>query len=122
MINRPSNKELQKRLTEAKAAISQGRKAVENLFSLIEDLNDFGYLMKDFTQLLPDILEEVKPRHYAGQRPPASAYASQIRGKELWAFSWKSKIVGCEVYFKFAFKDDMLWIVSFHKSRPRSGE
>ena len=34
-------------------------------------------------------------------------------------FSWTSRRFGCDTYFKFAFKEGRLWIVSLHEHREK---
>jgi hypothetical protein len=37
---------------------------------------------------------------------------------------WRSKELGCVMYFKFALKDGAIWITSWHKDRsgPKEGK
>mgnify|MGYP000949137812 FL=1 len=85
------------------------------------DLLDLGFLMDELLELLPSILNELEPGQYRGTRPPQKSYEKTIIGRELYAFSWMSKALGCSVYFKFALKEKTLWIVSFHRDRKTEG-
>lgn len=113
---RPSRKECDKKIREAKNALARGRCSIENPVSLVSEIDELGYMLSDLERLLPAILDEVGYGNYAGRNPPAKSYKSRILRAELWAFAWNSRKLGCKAYFKFALKDDALWIVSFHKS------
>ena len=63
------------------------------------------------------MLDELSPDLYQGTRPPQKSYANAIDGCELYAFAWTSQAVGCDMYFKFALKNEWLWVVSFHENR-----
>ena len=91
-MDRPSIKELNAKLKEAREAVAAGR------FRLIEpdviepDLLDLDFLVEDLVRKLPRIIEEINPRDYKGRRPPVSSYEKPILNLELFPFNWKSKI------------------------------
>lgn len=115
---RPSLKEIDKRLKEAIAALKTGNrffanpsKVVGELMSL--DLDD----TEDVWELIITLLEEIELNEYAGSHPPQKSYESSIAGQELWAFSWRSTMMMKEMYLKFALKEGVFYYVSLHESR-----
>lgn len=114
---RPSHREITGKLVEAKTRATAKTMAFVNAKATREDLLDLDILMEDMPELLPRILEELEPRFYQGSRPPQKSYENLIRGCELYAFSWESRTFGCAMYFKFALKGDVLWIVSLHRDK-----
>ena len=86
------------------------------------DALEIDYLVKDISNVLSDILNEITPFNYAGQRPPQRSYEDKIKGCELFAFKWESKRFGCELYLKFVLKESLMWLVSFHPNRETAGE
>jgi hypothetical protein len=116
-MKRPTHRQIVGKLAAAKEAVSCGRVALVNGSVVARDLLDLDLLIDDLTELLPRILDELNPDLYRGARPPQRSYEDTIKGCELYAFSWASQAIGCGLYFKFALKDDRLWIVSFHKDK-----
>ena len=116
-MKRPSHRELDGKLKLARKAASKKRIALVEPDSILSDLLDLDFLMEDLADRLPEILSEIYPRDYQGQRPPARSYERSILNFELFAFRWSSKVFGCMMYLKFAIKGDMLWIVSLHRHR-----
>lgn len=84
---------------------------------ILADLLDLDYLVEDLAKDLPAIFRELKPVHYRGRRPPDKSYEKNILDAELFAFSWTSRVFGCDMYFKFAVREGVLWIVSLHRDR-----
>jgi hypothetical protein len=117
---RPSHKELYNKIHQAKEAIAK-----ESLFIIVPhviaaDALNLGYLFEEeINEVLLEILGELKADYYVGSRPPQRSYESQIKESELFAFSWTSRRFGCDTYFKFAFKEGRLWIVSLHEHREK---
>ena len=116
--DRPSGRELDKRLEEAKVCLRDRKglfanpaKAVGELYQLA--INDAGEVWK----LIYDLLEEIDPSDYAGTRPPQKSYEKTIANRELFAFTWKSPKMGKEMYIKFALREGLYYYVSLHESR-----
>lgn len=116
--NRPSNRELTKRLNEAKAFLKNRHglfanpsKAVGELGELdIDDANDVWLIIRE-------LLEEISPRDYSGAKPPQKSYEKAIEGFELFAFSWWSFKFAKQMYIKFVLKNERYYYVSLHASR-----
>lgn len=115
---RPSDRELIKRINEAKEFLKNRHglfanpsKAVGELINLdIGDTNDVWGLIKE-------LLEEISPKDYMGGRPPQKSYEKAILGLELLAFSWWSPKFAKNMYIKFVLKDERYYYVSLHQSR-----
>jgi len=118
MQDRPSGRELDKRLEEAKACLKDRKglfanpaKAVGELYQLA--VNDAGEIWK----LIYELLEEIDPSDYAGTRPPQKSYEKAINNRELFAFTWMSPKMGKKMYLKFALREGLYYYVSLHESR-----
>jgi hypothetical protein len=120
-MERPSHKELTAKLRQAKDAVSSGRIEIVDPVVVAADALELGYLVAEMKGVLSRILDEFGPGHYAGQRPPQKSYEEQIRDCELYAFRWESPLFGCCVYFKFALKENTLWMASLHPHREERG-
>ena len=116
--SRPSDREIDKRLNEAKEILKKRpglfanpSKAVGELNNLnIEDTNDLWFLIRE-------LLEEISPKDYKGTRPPQKSYEKTIAGRELFAFSWWSSKYARQMYIKFVLKNERYFYVSLHQSR-----
>ena len=117
-IKRPTHKELTGKIRLAKKAVLDNNKiAILDPESAAADALELGYLIKNISKVLADILDEITPFDYAGQSPPQRSYETAILGSELFAFRWQSTLLGCETYFKFTIQDDIIWLVSLHRNR-----
>jgi len=123
IYERPSNREIDNRIEEAKASLKNGRgifanpaKAVGELYQLA--IHDAGELWG----LIFELLEEISPSDYAGTRPPQKSYEKAIANRELFAFTWKSQKMGKEMYLKFAIREGLYYYVSLHESRKVTQE
>jgi len=116
-MNRPSHKEISRKLTLAKEAVSENRISILNPVSVATDTLELGLNLRNISYILSDLLEEIEPDDYAGQYPPQRSYEDEIKDCELLAFRWLSKKLGCRVYFKFTLKETRLWLVSLHEDR-----
>ena len=116
-MKRPSHREINGKLKQAREAASEKQIAFVEPSVIYSDLLDLNFLVTEMTARLPDILSEIRPGDYQGERPPAKSYKRSILDCELFAFRWPSKIFGCRMYLKFAIKGGCLWIVSFHRHR-----
>lgn len=114
---RPSYKELNNKINQAKEAIFENRFFILDPVVIAADALELGYLVDSLSDILSNLLNEIRPEHYAGQRPPQRSYEDKIKNCELFAFKWDSIFFGCEIYFKFTLKDDQLWVVSLHRNK-----
>ena len=119
---RPSHKELNRKIVQAKKAVSKGYIELVGPAVIAADALELSYLVEDITNVLSNILNEITPDDYAGARPPQHSYEEKIKDCELFAFRWESKRFGCEVYLKFTLKDDVMWLVSLHQHREGGDE
>lgn len=116
--NRPSDGELDRKLTAAKAALKTCKGLFANINKAAGELNALD--MESSSQvwrLIAELLEEISPKDYAGSRPPQKSYEKMIEGKELFAFCWESKKLRQNMYIKFALKDNRYYYLSLHKSK-----
>jgi hypothetical protein len=121
-MKRPSPRELHRKLKQARASASVNRIAFVESDVILSDLLGLDFLVDELAERLPEILSEIHPGDYQGQRPPAKSYERSILDAELFAFKWSSKVFGCMMYLKFAIKGDYLRIISLHKHRdPERG-
>lgn len=120
-MSRPSDRELYKKIEEAKTYLrgqnglfAHPAKAVGELEALeIGDTSEVWALIQAF-------LEEIKPADYAGTRPPLRSYEKIIEDCELFAFSWLSKKVERKMYIKFALKNKRYYYVSLHEDKKKT--
>ena len=120
-MERPSKRELYNKLKQAKEAASSDKLLILNSEVIAEDAIDLGYQVIDLKTVLLTLFDEINPDRYVGNYPPQKSYESQIKGSELFAFRWKSKYFGCEVYLKFSFKGGNMYLVSLHRHRVPTG-
>jgi hypothetical protein len=118
-MKRPSHKELNSKILQAKDAISKGLVSIIDPIVIAADAINLGYLIKEINDVLLELLDELKPDYYAGSYPPQRSYEQTIKGSELFAFRWISQRFGCDTYFKFAFAQVRLWIISLHEHRNK---
>ncbi len=116
--NRPSDRELIKRLNEAKEYLKNRYGLFANQSKAVGELNDLAIEdTNDVWQLIRELLEEILPQDYKGSRPPQKSYEKAIVGLELLAFSWWSPKCAKQMYIKFVLKDERYYYVSLHQSR-----
>jgi len=119
-MTRPTHKELTNKIRLAKKTVLDNNKiAILEPQIVAADALDLGYLFEEISNVLSSILDEITPSDYVGQKPPQRSYEMEIQGSELFAFRWKSKLFGCESYFKFTIKGDIFWLVSLHRHRDK---
>jgi hypothetical protein len=116
-MDRPSHKEINRKIKLAKEAALENRISMLNPISVAADALELGLNLQNVSNILLDLLEEITPNNYVGQYPPQRSYEHEIEGYELLAFRWISKKLGCRVYLKFTIKGNRLWLVSFHEDR-----
>lgn len=115
---RPSDRELIKRLNEAKECLKNRRGVFANPSKAVGELNDLDIGdANDVWLLIRELLEEISPKDYRGSRPPQKSYEKAIAGLELLAFSWWSSKCIKQMYIKFVLKDERYYYVSLHQSR-----
>jgi hypothetical protein len=117
MIKRPSYSEIQGKIRQAKEEVLGHNLSILKPIVVALDALELGYSFGEINALLINLLDEIKPGRYAGQFPPQRSYEDAIFQSELFAFQWRSRRLGCEVYLKFAFKDKHLWLISLHPER-----
>jgi hypothetical protein len=117
MIPRPSYRELNGKLEEARQAASAKRVRFVEPDAIYADLLEVDFLIEDLLEALPKILTEMSPKGYRGQRPPQRSYEKPILDSELYAFGWESRVFGCPMYLKFSIRGGYLWIISLHRDR-----
>jgi len=119
-MERPSNKELFGKLRDAKASVRNESVFLIDQDVIAEDAIELGYDIGDeLLEVLEELLEEISPGYYAGSRPPQKSYKKEIEGLDLFPFVVKISRFKCKVFFKFALKEGLLWLVSLHKNRPK---
>jgi hypothetical protein len=115
---RPSDRELFKRINEAKESLKNRCGLFANPSKAVGELGDLGVGdANDVWQLIKELLEEISPRDYRGARPPQKSYEKAIAGLELLAFSWWSAKLVKQMYIKFVLKNERYYYVSLHQSR-----
>lgn len=115
---RPSDRELTKRLDEAKEFLKNRNGVFATPSKVVSELNDLDIGdTNDVWQLIRELLEEISPNDYKGSKPPQKSYEKAIAGLELLAFSWWSPICAKRMYIKFVLKNERYYYVSLHQSR-----
>ncbi len=85
---RPSDRELTKRLNEAKEFLKNRYGLFANQSKAVGELNDLDIGdTNDVWQLIRELLEEISPKDYKGSRPPQKSYEKAILGLELLALA-----------------------------------
>jgi hypothetical protein len=114
---RPSDRELIKRLNEAKKFLKNRHGVFANPSKAVGELNDLDIGdANDVWLLIRELLEEISPKDYRGSRPPQKSYEKAVAGLELLAFSWWSSKCAKQMYIKFVLKDERYYYVSLHQS------
>ena len=85
--------------------------------SFVCDAIELDYETGALSEIVISLLDEISPDYYAGSRPPQRSYENAIKGADLFAFEWQSRLLKAKVYCKFALREGNLWLVSLHKSR-----
>lgn len=117
-MNRPSHKEIQGKLREARAAVRNENVFLIDQDVIAEDAIELGYdIQAELLDILSELFEEISVDDYAGSRPPQKSYKYDIHGLDLFPFVLASRRLECRVYVKFALTGAGLWLVSLHKDR-----
>ena len=118
LLTRPSNREIDNRIEEAKASLQKRTGLFANPAKVIRELDHLQ--INDSAEvwtLIKELLEEIKPSDYAGTRPPQKSYEKACANRELFAFSWMSEKMGKAMYIKFALREGLYYYVSLHECR-----
>jgi hypothetical protein len=120
-VHRPTDSELYKKLREAREILLKQKGLFANPAKAVGELNALEIEdTQDIWPLIRELLEEIRPEDYAGGRPPQKSYEKAIEGRELFAFSWLSKILNKKMYLKFALKNNQYYYVSLHEDKKRT--
>lgn len=118
MVNRPSVREVDKRLKEAKEALQNQRTAFANPAKVVGELSDLE--MDDSGEvwgLISLLIDEIRLTDYKGGYPPQKSYEPSIANCELWAFCWQSTSLKKRMYLKFSMREGFFYYVSLHESK-----
>ena len=121
-MNRPSHKEINRKIEQAKEALLAKRISFINAINIAADVLELGLTIQEVPKALFDLLGEITPKDYVGQYPPQHSYEDEILQCELFPFKWNSKRLGCVVYLKFTVENNQLWIISLHEDRKERKE
>ena len=116
-MKRPTYSEIQRKIKQAGEAIARNDFRVLKPSIVALDALDLGIQIEEIDSFLIELLEKIKPGNYVGTYPPQRSYEDEISQRELFAFRWLSKRLGCMTYIKFAFEGSHLWLVSLHSDR-----
>jgi hypothetical protein len=118
--NRPTKREIYKRLNEAKAILESKEGFFANPAKVVGELDKLR--LPDSSGVWPlilDLLNEIKIEDYSGAHPPLPSTEPEIEGRDLYAFTWDSNLLDKKMYLKFAIKENDFYYVSLHVSRPK---
>jgi len=119
-MNRPSHKELSKKIKQAMTAVEKGDFRLLNMLALVSDADELGYVVDDdLADLLSELLGKSNINNYAGTRPPQKSYQQEIQGTELFAFVIEKTTLTKSVYFKFSLVEETMYLVSLHQDRKK---
>jgi hypothetical protein len=117
-VNRPSAREIDKRLKEAKDALRNRRAGFANPAKAVGELTNLEIGdSSEIWDLICALIDEIELCDYRGGRPPQKSYESSIADCELWAFVWESVLLKKTMYLKFALREGVFYYVSLHESR-----
>ncbi len=119
-MNRPTYKELDNKLNEARSAVEKGLVNLVNPEAVASDAIQLGYLLEsELVDVLLAVLSSTTPEHYVGKRPPSRSYENKIIMSELFPFRAPSERFKCRIYLKFTLFDQELFLISLHKNRNK---
>lgn len=117
---RPSHRELTGKINEALEATHACKVAILEPEVIAMDALELGYSIENELQIvLLELLNATVPENYDGRRPPEKSYKKLIKGTDLFAFCLEIHHFNGDVYYKFAIKNPLLWLVSLHNSRKK---
>ncbi len=121
ICNRPTDRELDRQIKAAKAALIKQNGLYANLNKATGELYDLEIESPNQVwELILELLDEICPGDYAGGKPPQKSYEKTIENRELFAFCWDSKKLRKKMYIKFALRENRYYYVSLHKSKESS--
>jgi hypothetical protein len=96
MIKRPSEHECKLKLRKAKECIEEGNAAFADPSKVVGEIFDDLELFKadEVFPLILELLPEISPKDYKGERPPAKSYELKIKDCDLFPFVWDSRRLG----------------------------
>lgn len=97
-------------------------KEIDNKIKQAADALELAYDIRELADILLELFQRVKPGDYTGALPAQPSYEDEIFQGDLYAFTCACSRFGCDIYFKFALKNDTFWLVSLHKYRPEKRE
>lgn len=117
-MNRPTHKELTRKITIAAECIANGNILFINHRSIACDAIELKYSVDtEIKGILQDLIENLSSNDYIGYRPPMKSYERAIEGLELFEFSARCNRFKDRVYLKFSIKEPHFFLVSLHKHR-----
>lgn len=118
-MNRPTTKELDNKIKEAKATIYSQNILLVNQEAIAEDALELEYdIAEELYEILQELLNEASAGNYVGSRPPEKSYEDKIKHADLFPFVIDSNRFQCNVHLKFALNQKIFWLDSLHKDRP----
>ena len=118
LSQRPTKREIDKRLKEARQALLKEQTAFANPAKAVGELMELGVGdTEEMWTLILDLLEEIEIDNYVGSNPPQKSYERTITDCELWAFDWDSTLLKKRMYLKFAIKKESFYYLSLHESK-----
>lgn len=85
-MDRPSYKEINRKIKQAKEAVSGNRISVLNPVSVAVDVLKLGFTIEGISNILVNLFDEITPDDYAGGYPPQKSYESDYLDCELFTF------------------------------------
>jgi len=77
-MERPSHKEISKKLRLAKELITQGNISLINPTAIVYDALELGYVVEaELQELLLGLIKNTTHKDYVGYRPPQRSYKKQ---------------------------------------------
>ena len=126
MNDRPSHKELTKKLRDAQAILTRSGFLAADARKLGNDFQALKcYTPEEQGDALGAAFSEVTARDYRGRRPPETSFEKTTHGREMLTFIWSSEYFGQEMYLKFCLhepdqhEETVLYVFSLHVDRPR---
>jgi len=118
-VSRPSHKELTGKLQTALESVHANRILIVEPTVIASDAIELEYSIIELQAVLLDLLNCTGPEHYAGNKPPARSYETQIKNLDLWAFSVDCPRFELPVYYKFTLSNGWFFLVSLHPCRGK---
>ena len=121
-VKRPTYKELDNKLNDARTAVERGNISLINPEAVASDAIQLGYLIEnELSDVLLSVLADIRPEQYVGRRPPSRSYENRIVESELFPFRTSSSRLKCSVYLKFTLFDGGFFLISLHRNRNKGG-